>query len=97
MIIKIGKASDNDFVVNDPHVSRYHTKLVREEGECWLLEDLGSTNGTFVNGVQIVKKRITPSDTIKLGNDYVLNISEVLKSNNDYTEEFATLKQVYDI
>ena len=29
MIIKIGKASDNDFVVNDPHVSRYHTKLVR--------------------------------------------------------------------
>lgn len=96
MIIKIGKASDNDFVVNDPHVSRYHTKLVREEGECWLLEDLGSTNGTFVNGVQIVKKRITPSDTIKLGNDYVLNISEVLKSNNDYTEEFATLKQVYD-
>lgn len=26
MIIRIGKASDNDFVVNDPHVSRYHAK-----------------------------------------------------------------------
>lgn len=50
MIIRIGKASDNDFVVNDPHVSRYHAKLIREEGGCWLLEDLGSTNGTFVNG-----------------------------------------------
>ena len=50
------KASDNDFVVNDPHVSRYHAKLVREEGGYWLLEDLGSTNGTFVNGAQIVKK-----------------------------------------
>ena len=89
MIIRIGKASDNDFVVNDPHVSRYHAKLIREEGGCWLLEDLGSTNGTFVNGAQIVKKHVTPSDTIKLGDNYVLNISEALKSNNDYSEEFA--------
>ena len=78
MIIRIGKASDNDFVVNDPHVSRYHAKLIREEGGCWLLEDLGSTNGTFVNGAQIVKKHVTPSDTIKLGDNYVLNISEAL-------------------
>jgi len=92
MIIRIGKASDNDFVVNDPHVSRYHAKLIREEGGCWLLEDLGSTNGTFVNGAQIVKKHVTPSDTIKLGDNYVLNISEALKSNNDYSEEFAALK-----
>ena len=96
MIIRIGKASDNDFVVNDPHVSRYHAKLVREEGGYWLLEDLGSTNGTFVNGAQIVKKHVTPSDTIKLGDNYVLNISEALKSNNDYSEEFAVLKQIYD-
>ena len=97
MIIKIGKANDNDFVVDDPHVSRYHARLIREEeGGCWLLEDLDSTNGTFVNGAQIVKKRVTPSDTIKLGDNYVLNISEALKFNNDYSEEFATLKQVYD-
>ena len=96
MIIKIGKANDNDFVVNDPHVSRHHAKLVREEGGCWLLEDLGSTNGTFVNGSQIVKKHVTPSDTIKLGDNYVLNMSEALKSSNDYSEEFAALKQVYD-
>ncbi|MCD7848996.1 MAG: FHA domain-containing protein [Parabacteroides sp.] len=79
MIIKIGKANDNDFVVDDPHVSRHHARLMREEeGGCWLLEDLDSTNGTFVNGAQIVKKRVTPSDTIKLGNNYVLNISEAL-------------------
>ena len=42
MIIRIGKASDNDFVVNDPHVSRYHAKLIREEGGCWLLEHFRS-------------------------------------------------------
>lgn len=55
MKIKIGKAEDNDFIVNDPHVSRHHACLVREDHGCWLLEDLGSTNGTFVNGSQIVK------------------------------------------
>ena len=60
MIIRIGKASDNDFVVNDPHVSRYHAKLVREEGGYWLLEDLGSTNGTFVKVLRLLKNMLLP-------------------------------------
>lgn len=95
MIIKIGKAVDNNFIVNDPHVSRHHAQLIHEE-EGWILEDLNSTNGTFVNGVQIVKKYVTLTDTIKLGDNYVLDISEVLKFNNDYSEEFLALKKVYD-
>lgn len=95
MILKIGKADDNDFVVNEPQVSRYHVHLVRE-GEYWLLEDVGSTNGTFVNGSQIVKKRVLFTDNIKLGSNYQLNLSEVLKYNNDYSEEFAALRKIYD-
>lgn len=95
-MIKIGKAADNDFIVDDPHVSRYHACLNRDENGCWILEDNGSTNGTFVNGLQVVKKRVTPTDVIQLGNTYTLNISEVLKHNNDYSEEFAALKDVYD-
>ena len=55
MIIKIGKAKDNDFIANDPHVSRHHARLIREDGGNLLLEDTGSTNGTFVNGAQIVR------------------------------------------
>jgi len=96
MKIKIGKASDNDFVVNDTYVSRYHAQLSREADGCLLLEDLASTNGTFVNGSQILKKRITPTDTILLGKEAVLNISEALNSNNDYSEEFAALKGIYE-
>ena len=65
MIIKIGKAKDNDFIANDPHVSRHHARLIREDGGNLLLEDTGSTNGTFVNGAQIVKKRVTPTDHIR--------------------------------
>lgn len=42
MIIKIGKAKDNDFIANDPHVSRHHARLIREDGGNLLLEDTGS-------------------------------------------------------
>jgi hypothetical protein len=95
MKIKIGKAGDNDFVANDHSVSRYHAQLSTDSEGCLLLEDLDSTNGTYVNGVQIRKKRITPTDRIQLGNSYVLNIAEVMKSRNDYSDEFAALKGVY--
>lgn len=96
MIIKIGKAEDNDFVVNDPHVSRYHARLLKDNHNHWILEDLESTNGTYVNGMQILKKHVSPEDFILLGKDYSFKIGEILNSNNDYSEEFATLKEVYD-
>ena len=95
-MITIGKANDNEYVVNDPSVSRHHAQLTYEEEGHWILEDLGSTNGTFVNGIQIARKQVTSKDVIKLGESYVLNLAEVLKANNDYSEEFAALKQVYD-
>jgi hypothetical protein len=96
MVITIGKARDNDFVVNDPHVSRYHARLLRDEEGCLFLEDRTSTNGTFVNGGQIVKKKVSPTDTILLGETYRLDLSEVLKAGNDYSEDFARLKGIYD-
>ncbi|MDO4756639.1 MAG: FHA domain-containing protein, partial [Parabacteroides sp.] len=74
---------------------RYHAKLIHNE-EGWLLEDLNSTNGTFVNGNQIVKKYVTHTDKITLGNNYVLNLAEVQKYNNDYSEEFNKLKAIYE-
>jgi pSer/pThr/pTyr-binding forkhead associated (FHA) protein/rubredoxin len=95
MKIRIGKAEDNDYVVNDPHVSRYHAQLTKYE-EGLVIEDLASTNGTFVNGAQILKKRIAMSDRIVLGKDFVLDVNQVLKSNNDYSREFASLKEVYE-
>jgi len=45
----IGRRDGNDFVLNDPHVSGAHARLRRSAGSV-LLEDLGSTNGTFING-----------------------------------------------
>lgn len=39
MIITIGKAQDNDYVVDDAHVSRHHARLVHGEDGFWMLED----------------------------------------------------------
>jgi FOG: FHA domain len=96
-MIRIGKANDNDFVVNNPSVSRYHAQLHYDKSGSLMLEDLGSSNGTFVNDNQIAKKRILPTDVIRLGDNYILNQQVVLNANNDYSEEFEKLKKIYKV
>ena len=96
MIITIGKANDNDYIADDPQVSRHHARLLSEPDGSWLLEDLESTNGTFVNETQVIRKRITKSDRIRLGEHYLLSLPDLLKAGNDYSEEFARLKAVYN-
>ena len=95
MIVRIGKAADNDYVVSDPYVSRYHARLGRDESGVLYIEDTDSANGVFVNGDRIVRKKITLSDQVFLGDRYLLNVLSVLKFDNDYSEEFETLKNVY--
>lgn len=96
MTIKIGKALDNDYVVDNDLVSRHHASLMKNDEGFWILEDLESANGTFVNGVRIMKKRVTPTDKIRLGDDFLLDFNDVLKAGNDYSREFDALKEVYD-
>jgi hypothetical protein len=96
MEIKIGKAADNDFVINDPQVSRYHALLSHDGEEGLLLEDIGSTNGTFVNDCQIIKKYVSAADKVTFGAKYTLTVNDILKRNNDYSDEFMRLRNVYD-
>ncbi|GIV66006.1 MAG: FHA domain-containing protein [Chloroflexota bacterium] len=51
-LITIGRDASNMLVVNDPEVSRRHARIYRQ-GDKYYLEDLGSTNGTAVNGVRL--------------------------------------------
>jgi pSer/pThr/pTyr-binding forkhead associated (FHA) protein len=57
-ILSIGSGSGCDIVIDDPTVSRRHATLKKAEAT-WTLEDLGSTNGTWVNGRAIIR-RLTP-------------------------------------
>lgn len=63
----IGRDQANAIVINDPEVSRRHARLYRQ-GVNYVIEDLGSTNGTSVNGQRLVGPYILRSgETITLG------------------------------
>jgi len=71
-LIMIGRAPDNDVVINHPEVSRQHARLTRR-GTAVVLEDLGSTNGTFVNGVRLsAPHTLSNGDVIGLGDAVTL-------------------------
>jgi len=66
-LLTIGRDPNNDLVINDPQASRQHARITRR-GNIMVLEDLGSTNGTFVNGVRLTDPHtLSNGDEIGLG------------------------------
>jgi len=75
--ISIGRDVSNDFIINDVEVSRRHARLTLQ-GTQYVLEDLGSTNGTFVNGQRLAGPHILrPGDIVLLGENVTLSFEEV--------------------
>lgn len=65
--VVLGREETCDIIIQDAEVSRRHSELVWEHNG-FLMQDLGSSNGTFVNGVQITTPtRLKPGDVIGLG------------------------------
>jgi hypothetical protein len=63
----VGRDLSNDIVINDPEISRRHARLF-QQGNSYVLEDLGSTNGTFVNGQRLMGPNVLrPGDTVTFG------------------------------
>jgi hypothetical protein len=56
-ITTLGRDVANDIVLGDPEVSRQHSRITRTPGG-YVLEDMGSTNGTFVNGERLAAPRV---------------------------------------
>lgn len=78
----VGRDLSNDIVINDPEISRRHARLFLQ-GASYVLEDLGSTNGSFVNGQRLVGPNILrPGDTITFGE----RMSMVFESS-DYDQD----------
>ena len=66
-VVNIGRAEYNDLVLPDESVSTTHAKLQRREG-VWVLVDLESTNGTFVDGERVVREApLAPGATVRFG------------------------------
>jgi pSer/pThr/pTyr-binding forkhead associated (FHA) protein len=64
--LMIGRSSSCQVVLGDDTVSRRHAELRFREGR-WLLRDLGSSNGTFVNGRLVTEAEVRAGDVIHLG------------------------------
>ena len=63
----LGAAPNSDFVIADGFASTHHAQLgVDPQGNCWIT-DLGSTNGTFVNGVRVTQKALDHGVTLRIG------------------------------
>lgn len=63
---RIGRAADNDIVIEDPAVSGHHAEILRE-GNSFRLRDRGSTNGLYVNGKLVAEKDLEYWDEISIG------------------------------
>ncbi len=64
-VINIGRQTENDLVIDDPRVSRKHAQI-RQSNGIFVIFDLGSTGGTFVNGQVITQHTLKPGDVVSL-------------------------------
>ena len=64
--VSVGRVPDSDIQLDDFTVSRQHAVLVRE-GNDWLLRDLGSLNGTYVNNERVEEAVVRHGDAIQIG------------------------------
>jgi len=69
-MVTIGRALDNDIVVGDPATSAHHGRIEVRGGTFWI-SDLGSTNGTLVNGEPIIDKQLSSKDLIAIGQNTI--------------------------
>ena len=81
--VVVGRSSDLDMVLVEDMVSRKHAKITSQDGKV-LIEDLGSTNGTFVNGEKIARPtRLKEGDRILIGTSILKLIAEATNAPVD--------------
>ena len=65
-VVRLGRGSDNDIVLDDGGVSRVHGRLAPRHGT-WVFQDLGSSNGSFLNGHPVTEAALGIGDELRLG------------------------------
>jgi DNA-binding NtrC family response regulator len=103
--ITLGAMEDNDVILRDDTVSRYHCKIIQEDTG-YVLVDLRSTNGTFINKVRIREGYLRPGCTIGVGQQ-ILKFNareeqvEILPSDSDRCGDLigrnARMREIYSI
>ena len=80
----VGRTPDNDLPIDHPLISRRHARFERS-GARWTITDLGSTNGTYVNGARLSGSRVlTTGDVVDLGGSRIVLLDENRLERRDY-------------
>jgi pSer/pThr/pTyr-binding forkhead associated (FHA) protein len=74
-VITIGRNVKNDVQIDNLSVSKQHARIVKQEGK-YFIEDMKSTNGTYLNEKKITKEKLTNNDVITIGKHTLLAILE---------------------
>lgn len=99
MKLTIGRNKGNNFVVENDSASGNHAEIqISDDFKTFTLVDLNSTNGTLVNGIEIVSKKITRKDVLQFGNHQISEkklfntLFEYIKSQRiDFSVEFGEI------
>jgi pSer/pThr/pTyr-binding forkhead associated (FHA) protein len=70
--IRIGRSPDNGLMIDNPAVSSHHARVFPGTSSWLILEDLGSMNGTFVNGQRVKSVTLKPGDCVTIGKHSIL-------------------------
>lgn len=101
--IKIGRDNTNDVIINEPGVSRNHAIISLLDNGTYEVKDLGSSNGTFVNGQRITQQIISPDDKLQVASCMVdwqsaFGSSSAKKTDSIIEEDaFAKIKKTIRI
>ena len=71
----LGRSSDNVVPIHDTKTSRHHSRIFQEDN-MYFIEDLGSRNGTIVNGKNITRQYLVSGDRIKIGNTLLVFVED---------------------
>jgi len=83
--LRVGRADDNDLVIDDPGVSRCHCRLVHADG-VWHVEDLESRHGVVWRGSRVRRRLLCSGDILALGSVCLMYVDEPSAEPSDPTD-----------
>jgi pSer/pThr/pTyr-binding forkhead associated (FHA) protein len=89
-IVTIGRSSENDIQISDKFISREHLRI-RQKGDKFFVRDLGSENGTFVNGIQIP---LNVNIEVAKGTAIITGMSVIFLGEGDSGNVFTFLESI---
>lgn len=92
-VVNIGRHSNNDLILDEVHISRHHAQL-RAINKRYIIFDVGSTGGVFVNGKQISQATLHPGDVIRIG---LVNLIFVQDVTNEHPTKALPLDEWNDL